>query len=182
MILVNSFQLKIDSMKNLITAILVCISFNLFSQAEDDNFYLVDSKISWHKTYKTNKTLEQVLAYFEESDIFKKVKIENNQVFGQLNPHATNPKITGVPGVHPLVNKTDFKGDVNIQYRSKEKEYVVYFTNLTQVGRGDLLKKNEEQTFEQNFLKAGISEYRPYFLKRNKTVYNETFIPIFEIK
>lgn len=182
MILVNSFQLKIQSMKNMITALLLFFTIQLYSQAQDDNFYLVDGKISWHKAYKTEKTKEQVLNFFEKSDIFKKVTIENDQIYGQLNPHATNPKITGVAGVHELVNKTDFKGDVNIQYRAKEKEYVVYFTNLTQVGRGDLLKKNEEQTFEQNFLKPELSEYRPYFLRRNKTVYNKTFIPIFEMK
>lgn len=169
-------------MKTIFSTLLVLISFTLFSQAQDENFYLNDSKISWSKAYKTDQTKEQVFHYFEDAAIFKVVKIENDQVFGRLEPHATNPKITGVAGVPELVNKTDFTGDVNIQYRPKEKEYVVYFTNLTHVGRGDYLKKREEQSFEENFLKKGLSEYRPYFLKSPKEVYNATFSPIFEMK
>jgi hypothetical protein len=169
-------------MKYIIATLLVFITLNTFSQAQDENFYLADSKISWSKAYKTDKTQEQILAFFEKSDIFKKVEIINNQLFGELNPHATNPKITGVAGVPKIVNDNDFKGNVSIQYRPKEKEYVVTFDNLMFVGRGNYFKKKEEQLFEDHFLQKDISEYRLYFLKKPKSVYNQTFDKIFMMK
>lgn len=169
-------------MKNVLTIILSFICLSIFSQAEDQNFYLNDAEVSWQKAYSTNKTQQEVYTYFENSNIFNVVKIENNQVIGRLNLHATNPKKTGVAAVPEIVNKTDFKGDVIVKYREKEKDYVVTFKNIILVGRGDFLKKKEEQTFEDNFLRAGVSEYRPYFLRKPKKVYNLTFIPIFEIK
>jgi len=169
-------------MKYIITSLLILFTIQLYSQAQDENFYLSDSKISWNKAYKTDKTKEQIFEFFENSSIFKVVKIEKDMVLGRLEPHATDPKITGVAGVPEVVNKNDFKGDVNIQYRPKEKEYIVSFTNLTLVGRGDFMKKREEQSFETHYLIKGKSEYRRYFLKRPKKVYNATFTPIFEMK
>lgn len=169
-------------MKFIITSTLLFLTLFLFSQAQDENFYLADSKISWNKAYKTDKTQEQVFSYFEKSDLFSEFKIINNQIFAILKPHATNPKITGVAGVHKIVNDNDFKGNVAIQYRSKEKEYVVIFDNLKFIGRGNYFKKKEEQSFEDHFLQKDISEYRLYFLKKPKSVYNQTFDKIFKME
>lgn len=156
--------------------------FNSFSQAEDENFYLNDNKITWQKAFPTKKSKEEVYAYFEKSKLFDVFKIENNQIFATLKPHATDPKKTGVAAVPEVVNKNDFKGMVVIEYRAKEKDYVVTMTDMVLVGRGDFLKKHEEQTFEENYLRKGISEYRPFFVKQVKSVYNTTFLAIFEMK
>lgn len=169
-------------MKYILTLIITLLTISLFAQAEDQNFYLVDANMSWQKAYSTDKSKDQVLAYFENSDIFKKVVIENGQIVGKLDKHAVDPNKTGIPGVPPIINKTDFIGDIVIRYRAKEKDYVVQFTNLTMVGRGDLLKKNEEQVFEVQFVSKSSGKYRPGFLKRPKEVYNTTFTPIFEMK
>jgi len=158
------------------------ITSHVFSQAEDENFYLNDNKIIWQKAFSTKKSQEEVYAYFEKSKLFDDFKIENNQIFAKLKPHATDPKKTGVAAVPEVVNKNDFKGMVVIEYRAKEKDYVVTMTDMVLVGRGDFLKKNEEQPFEENYLKKGISEYRPFFVKQVKSVYNTTFLSIFEMK
>lgn len=169
-------------MKQLLIIIFLIFSLDTFSQAEDQNFYLVDAKISWQKSYPTDKSKEEVLAYFEDADIFKKATVENGQIIGKLNNYATDPNKTGVANVPDIVNKNDFKGDVVIRYRAKEKDYVVQFTNLTMVGRGDFFKKKEEQAFEVQFVSKSSGKYRPGFLKSPKEVYNTTFIPIFEMK
>jgi hypothetical protein len=169
-------------MKYLLILISLSFSLTLFAQAEDENFYLADGKMSWQKSYPTEKTKEEIITFFENSKIFKVVKIENNQIVGILKPHAVDPNKTGVAGVPPIINKTDFKGDVVIQYRVKEKDYVVSFTSLVFVGNGEVLAKNEEQAFEEQFVSKSSGKYRPGFLVKPKTVYNTTFIPIFEIK
>jgi hypothetical protein len=174
--------MKTNSMKKLIIALLMIVPISLIAQAEDENFYLSDGKISWQKSYSTTKTQAEIYAYFEESDIFKVVKIEENVVVGRLKNHATNPDKTGVAGVPAIVNKTYFKGDVQIQYRAKEKDYVVSFSDLTFVGRGEMMKKKEEKPFEAQFYSSSTQKYRPGFLKSPKKVYNATFIPIFEMK
>lgn len=169
-------------MKHLLFILLFSITINSYSQAEDQNFYLVDAKISWQKAYSTEKSKEELLSYFENAKIFKKVSIENGQIIAKLDNHAINLDKTGEANVPDIVNKTDFIGDVVIRYRSKEKDYVVQFTNLTVVGRGDFLKKKEEQSFETHFVSKSTGKYRPGFLRSPKEVYNATFTPIFEIK
>ena len=181
-VLVISFKINPYNMKLILSSILLFLSLLVFSQAQDENFYLADSKISWSKAYKTEQTQEQVYTYFENSDLFSEFKIINNQIIGVLKPHSTNPKITGVAGVHKIVNDNDFKGNVAIQYRPKEQEYVVTFDNLKFIGRGNYFKKKEEQLFEDHFLQKDIGEYRLYFLKKPKSVYNQTFDKIFMIK
>jgi hypothetical protein len=168
-------------MKYLLGLIALLLALNIFAQAEAENFYLNDAKISWQKAYDTEKTQEQVLSYFENSKIFKVVKIENNQIVGKLKPHATDPNKTGVAGIPPIVNKTDFNGDVVIQYRTKEKDYVVSFTNIHFVGRGDFLDKNEEQAFEEQYVSKSNYKYRPGFLKNPKEIYNTTFSELFKL-
>lgn len=163
---------------------LIFLSLNLLclAQAEDENFYLNDAKISWSKSYPTTLSKEAIFAFYEKSKLFDKIKIENGVFYATLKPLATDPKKTGVADVPELVNKTDFKGDVVIQYRAKEKEYVISITNLKVIGRGDFLKKNEEQTFEENYLRKGVSAYRPFFLKLVKSVYNSRFSEVLEMK
>lgn len=169
-------------MKTIFILLSFTFTINCFSQAEDENFYLNDSKITWQKAYSTKKTQEEVFAYFEKSKKFEFFKIENNQIFAKLKPHATDPEKTGVAAIPAIVNKNDFKGMVVIQYRAKEKDYLVSMTEMLLVGRGDFFKKNEEQTFEDHYLRNGVSEYRPYFVKQVKSVYNITFSVIFEMK
>lgn len=169
-------------MKYFIFSLILLFSLNAFSQAEDQNFYLVDGKISWQKSYLTDKSKDEILAYFENSKLFKKVIIENGQIIGKLKNHATDPNKTGVAGVPTIVNKNKFNGDVVIRYRSKEKDYIVQFTNINFFGTGENLKKNSEKPFEEQFYSASTGKYRPGFLKSPKTVYNLTFIPLFEIK
>jgi len=173
---------KYYNMKYILTIISLMITLSSFAQAEAENFYLVDGKMSWQKAYSTDKSQEEVLSYFENSKIFKVVKIENNQVVGKLKRHVVDPNKTGVAGVPPIINKTDFSGEISIQYRVKEKDYVVSFTSLVFVGNGEILGKNEEQPFEEQFVSKSSGKYRPGFLVKPKTVYNTTFIPIFEIK
>ncbi len=165
----------------ILTAVALLFSSIVFSQAQDENFYLVEAEISWQKAYSTTKTEAQVFAYFEDSELFSVVKLEGKQLVGRLKNHATDPNKTGVAGVPAIVNKTDFKGNVSIQYRVEEKDYVVYFTNLLVVGRGDFLKKKEEQPFEQHFVSKASGKYRPGFLKKPKKVYNTTFSKLFEL-
>lgn len=169
-------------MKYFSAIILLLFTSNIFSQAQDQNFYLVDAKISWQKAYPTEKNKEEVLSYFENSDIFKKATNENGQIIGKLNVFSIDPNKTGEANVPDVVNKNDFTGDVSIQYRAKEKDYVVQFTNLKMVGTGEYLKKKEEQDFEVQFVSKSSGKYRPGFLKSPKKVYNTTFTPIFEIK
>lgn len=169
-------------MKHTIFIFLMIFSVNIYAQAEDENFYLNDSKMTWQKAYVTNKSQQEIFAYFEKSKIFKKIIIENNQLIGELEPHATDPKKTGVAAVPVVVNKNDFSGKVIIQYRPKEKDYLVSMTEMVLIGRGDYLPKNEEQPFEEHYLKKGESEYRPFFVKLVKEVYNTTFTEIFDMK
>ncbi len=169
-------------MQYFILLLSLVFTLHVFSQAEDENFYLNDNKITWQKAFSTKKSQEEVYAYFEKSKLFDVFKIDNNQIFATLKSHSTDPKKTGVAGVPEVVNKNDFKGMVVIQYRAKEKDYMVTMTDMVLVGRGDFLKKNEEQTFEENYLRKGISEYRPFFVKQVKSVYNSTFSAIYEIK
>ncbi|MCW8898361.1 MAG: hypothetical protein OQJ96_11790 [Flavobacteriales bacterium] len=169
-------------MKHIFLLLSLAFALNSFSQAEDENFYLNDSKITWQKAFSTKKTQAEVYAYFEKSKKFDVFKIENNQIFAKLKPHATDPKKTGVAAVPAIVNKNDFKGMVVIQYRPKEKDYLVTMTDMLLVGRGDFFKKNEEQTFEEHYLRKGVSEYRPFFVKQVKSVYNITFSTIFRMK
>jgi len=170
-------------MKNILWLVIFILStIQTFSQAEDQNFILSDSKIIWQKVYKTNKSKDELIKYFKESEIFSLFKVENNQIIAQLKPHHTDPKKTGVAGVPPLINKTDFIGLVVIDFKEKEKMYRVTFSNINIVGKGELLSKGEKQTFEENFLRKGVSAYRPFFLVKPCKIYNTTFTEIFTIK
>lgn len=167
-------------MRQLIVLFVLMPVFAL-AQAEDENFYLNDEKLSWQKAYATDKSMEEVYTYFENSALFEKVRIENKVFYAKLKSQQTDAKKTGIPGVPPIVYKTDYKSDVMIQYRPKEKDYVVSMTDIVFVGRGDFLKKNEKKPFEEEFVRAGETKYRPGFLRKPKKVYNFYFSALFEL-
>ncbi|MCB0403115.1 MAG: hypothetical protein KDD41_13590 [Flavobacteriales bacterium] len=168
-------------MKQLFLSLCLLVAASMFAQAEDQNFYLNDDKISWQKAYATEKSKEEVYQYFENSDIFQKVKQEGNLIIGRLNYYSVDVKKVGIVGVPQIVQKTDFTANVSISYRPEEKDYVVSLSDLVFVGRGDFLKKKEEKPLEEQFVRTGYNEYRPGFLKRPKEVYNTTISPIFEM-
>ena len=168
-------------MRHLIFLLPVIISINSFGQAQDENFYLNDDKLTWQKAYATDKTKEEVFNYFMESNILDKAKIEGNIVVAKLTPQFVDEKKVGIPGVPEIIRDNDFIGDVIVDYKTKEKEYVITVSNLQFLGRGDHLKKNEKQDFEEQFVRIGYNKYRPGFLKRPKEVYNFTISPIFEM-
>ena len=150
-------------MKYFIFSIVLFFSINIFAQAEDQNFYLIDGQINWQKAYSTEMSREEVLSFFENSTIFKKVIIKNGEVIGELKPHAIHPNKTGVAGVPKIVNENKFNGEVTIRYRSKEKDYVVQFSSINFYGTGENLKKNSEKPFEEQFYSESTGKYRPGF-------------------
>lgn len=166
-------------MKKLIVLFVLLPVFAL-AQAEDENFYLNEQKLSWQKAYPTEKSMEEIYTYFEEHDMFKVVKIENKVLYAKLKPQSTDLKV-GSPGVPPIMVKTDYNGAVMIQYRQKEGDYVVSLTELQFVGKGDFLKKNEEQAFEVQFVHKTDNKYRPGFLRKPKRIYNGLFSELFEL-
>lgn len=170
------------NLKNITLLLLVfCVSVLANAQAENENFYLNDDKLTWQKSYVTDKSKDEVYNYFVESELFDKAKVEGNVLVGKLAPHLVDEKKVGVPGVPEIIRKNDFIADVSIEYRAKEKDYVVSLTNLNFLGRGDNLKKKEKQPFEEQFVRVGYNKYRPGFLKKPKEVYNFTITPIFKM-
>ncbi len=167
-------------MKYLIIVITVLISLKSNGQAEDQNFILNGPNIIWQKVYETKKNKEELITYFKESDIFWFVKTESDTIFTKLKPQKINPVKTGVAGIPPIVNKTTFKGLVKIEL--KDKKYRVTMSNILLIGDGEILKKGEEQTFEENYLNKDKTAYRPFFLKKPKAVYNIHFNELFEIE
>lgn len=167
-------------MRRFFTLLFVVISIHAWSQAEDENFYLLDSKIFWRKAFPTEKPKDDIFRKYLESKVFDKIELIDDRLVGVIKPHQVDEKKTGVAGVPPIVNKPDFIANVIIEYRSKEKDYVISMSDILLVGTGEIIKKKEKQPFELHYLKKGITEYRPYFLKRPMKVYNITFSEIFE--
>lgn len=167
-------------MKYLIVVISLFIATNSNAQAEDANFLLKNFEISWQKVYDAKMTKEEIITYFKASDKFWLIEVVNDTIFTKLKPQKIDPAKTGVAGVPVIVNKTSFKGLVIIEL--KEKKYRVTLKNIVLIGDGELLKKGEEQTFEQNYLNKELIAYRPFFLKGPKEIYNLHFNNIFEIE
>ena len=166
-------------MKYLIINILLIFSINISAQ-EEDFFQLSNSKITWQKVYETPKTKAQLLTYFEDYKKFTAVRVVADTIFAKLKPQAIDVNVFGTVGVPPLVNKSKYKGYVRIEIR--DKRYRVTFNHLKLVGDGEIIKKNDEQTFEENFVRKDVSEYRPFFTKKPRDVYNHFFNTVFEIK
>lgn len=167
-------------MKYLIITLTLIASLTVKAQSESENFYLSSPEISWKKVYETTKIKEELITYFKASDLFWSTETIGDTIFAKLKPQKVDQTKTGVAGVPPIVNKTDYKGAVRIELR--DKKYRVIFKNIILIGNGEILKKGEEQTFEFNFLTKEDTEYRPGFLKKPNTIYNITFTNLFEIK
>ena len=167
-------------MKYLSVVLAILISINSNAQAEDANFLLNKSKVAWQKVYDSKMTKQELINYFKASDKFWLVEVVADTIFTKLKPQKIDPVKTGVAGVPTIVNKTDYKGIVRIELR--ENKYRVSLTNIFLIGDGEILKKGEEQTFEQNYLNKEQTEYRPFFLKRPKEIYNIHFNELFQIK
>lgn len=167
-------------MKYLIIAFTLFTSITIHAQAESENFYLSDEKISWKKVYETSLTKQDIINYFKKSDLFWSTETVGDTLFCKLKQQRVDPTKTGVAGVPEIVNKTSYKGLVKIEL--KDKKYRIVFTNIILVGDGEIVKKGEEQTLELNFLTKENTEYRPGFLKKPNTIYNITFTDLFEIK
>ena len=168
-------------MKYLLTTTLLISSFVVNAQKTEDYFQLSNSEMTWEKVYETTKTKEQLIAYFEEYDKFTAVRVVADTILAKLKPQAIEDiNVFGVVGLPPLVNKSKYKGLVRIEI--KGSRYRVTFNHLELVGDGEIIKKNEDQTFEENFVRKDVSEYRPFFTKKPKDVYNYWFNTVFEIK
>jgi len=167
-------------MKYLIVGAFLISSLTASSQKGEDFFQLSNSKIAWQKVYETPKTKEQLITYFEEYKKFTAIRLVSDTIFAKLRPQAIDVNVFGTVGVPSLVNKCKYKGWVKIEMR--DNKYRVTFNRLKLVGNGEILKKNAEQTFEENFVRKDVSEYRPFFTKKPKDVYNHFFNAVFEIK
>lgn len=167
-------------MKYLIVITSIVLSLNGFGQAEDQNFTLSESTIIWQKVYETEKTKDELINYFKESGLFWTTETKGDQLIGKLKHQKIDPDKTGVAGVPPIVNKTDYKALVIIDL--KEKKYRVTMQNIVLIGDGEVLKKGEEQSFETTYLNKELTAYRPFFLKKPSEVYNITFNTLFEIE
>jgi len=167
-------------MKYIIATILFISSYNINAQKEEDSFQLSNYQITWQKVYETPKTKGELLTYFEEYNKFTAIRIIADTILAKLQPQEIDVTVFGVVGVPVLVNKCKYKGDVRIEIR--DEKYRVTFSHLELIGDGEVLKKNETQTFEENFVRKDVSEYRPFFTKKPKDVYNHFFNTVFEIK
>jgi hypothetical protein len=167
-------------MKYLLIFILATSTLVAKAQAESENFYLSEGKISWKKVYETTLSKEDVIKFYKASGLFWSTETVADTLFCKLKQQRVDPSKTGVAGVPEIVNKTSFKGLVRIEL--KDKKYRIVFTDIVLVGDGEILKKGEEQTLEFNFLTKENTEYRPGFLKKPNTIYNTTFTELFQIK
>ena len=171
--------LPLVTMKNLLIIITLFIAIG--AKAQNPNFSLTSSKITWKKVYETTKTKQELITYFTTSGILeKKFIVVEDTIYGTLSPNKTDPDKTGSAGVPEAVNKTDFKGKVIIHL--KDGKYRVTFKEITLIGRGDFLKKKEEKPMEEYFVRRTKSEYTPGFLKKPNRIYDTTFSEIFLIK
>lgn len=167
-------------LRNYILLLFLAVCVKAFTQAESDNFYLFEEKITWKKVYETTKSKAELIDYFKNSGLFWTTETIADTIYGKLKLQKIDPAKTGVAGVPELVNKTGIKGNVKIEL--KDKKYRILFTEILMVGNGEILKKGEEQSLEYNFLNKELTAYRPGFLKKPSWVYNTTFSELFEIK
>ena len=164
-------------MKYLLIALTAIISLTINAQ---ENFHLTSGEVTWEKVYETTKTKEQVIAHFEQSKLFKLFKVEEGKVFATLKPHPIDVDRTGIAGVPEILRKTDFAGDILIRF--KDNKYRITFTKIVLVGHGDVLKKGARQPFEKHYVNKDGKDYRKYFVKKPRTIYNNHFNELFVIE
>jgi len=163
-------------MKHLLIAFALITSISLKAQ---ENFHLTSGEVTWEKVYETEKSKEDVIAHFEKSKLFKLFKIEDGKVFATLKPQPIDIDRTGIAGVPTILRKTDFAGKILIRF--KDNKYRVTYTEIVLVGHGDLIKKGERQPFELHYVNKDGKDYRKYFVKKPRTIYNNHFNELFTI-
>jgi hypothetical protein len=161
--------------------IIIAISlFTTISLSAQDNFFLASGEVTWEKVYESEKTKEAIIAHFEKSGLFKPFLVEDGKVIATLKPQAIDVDRTGIAGVPPILRKTDFAGTIMIRF--KDGKYRVTYTQIKLVGHGDLIKKGERQAFELHYVNKDGKDYRKYFLKKPRTIYNNHFNELFELE
>lgn len=163
-------------MKYIIIAISLITTLTLSAQ---DNFVLTEGEVSWEKVYESEKTKEEIIAHFENSGLFKIFKVVDDKILTTLKPQPIDVVKTGIAGVPTILRKTDFAGTVIISF--KPGKYRVSYSKILLVGHGDLIKKGERQAFELHYVNKDGKDYRKYFVKKPRTIYNEHFNEIFTI-
>ena len=164
-------------MKYIIIAIALITTLSLKAQ---ENFHLTSGEVTWEKVYETEKSKEEVIAHFEKSSLFKIFKVEEGKVFATLKPQGIDLERVGIAGVPTILRKTDFAGKVLIRF--KDNKYRVTYTEIVLVGHGDLIKKGERQPFELHYVNKDGKDYRKYFVKKPRTIYNNHFNELFVIE
>jgi hypothetical protein len=164
-------------MKYLIIAFVLISTLSLKAQ---DNFFLASGEVTWEKVYESEKTKEVIIAHFEKSGLFKPFLVEDGKVIATLKPQPIDVDRTGIAGVPTILRKTDFSGTIMIRF--KDGKYRVTYTKIMLVGHGDLIKKGERQSFENHYVNKDGKDYRKYFVKKPRTIYNNHFTELFELK
>ena len=164
-------------MKYIIIAIALITTLSVKAQ---ENFHLTSGEVTWENVYETEKSKEEVIAHFEKSKLFKIFKVEEGKVFATLRPQPIDVDRTGIAGVPTILRKTDFAGKILIRF--KDNKYRVTYTEIVLVGHGDLIKKGERQPFELHYVNKDGKDYRKYFVKKPRTIYNNHFNELFVIE
>jgi len=166
-------------MKHLIIVITLISSLSLNAQ---DHFVLEEGKVSWVKVYETKKSKEDVITHFKSSGLFKLFRVEDGKIIATLRPQSVDKDDKKIAGTLPpaLVVKTNFAGTVTIGL--KEGKYRVIYTDILIVGNGELIKKGEKQPFEKHYVNKDGKDYRPFFHKKTKGIYNLRFNEVFQLE
>lgn len=164
-------------MKYIIIALALLTTLSIKAQ---ENFSLASGEVTWEKVYESEKTKEAIIAHFEKSGLFKPFKVIEGKVIAKLKPQPIDVVRTGIAGVPTVLRKTDFAGTVIISF--KDGKYRVTYTKILLVGHGDLIKKGEKQPFEKHYVNKDGKDYRKYFVKRPRTIYNNHFNELFELE
>jgi hypothetical protein len=167
-------------MKYLIIAIALLTTINL--KAQEDHFSLTEGKGNWQKVYETKKSKEELIAHFENSELFKRVKVEEDKIMATLKPQAIDKDDKAIAGSlpPPLTVKANYAGTVII--RLKDNKYRVTFSDILLVGNGELIKKGEKQTFEKHYVNKDGKAFRNSFQKKPSVIYNAAFSRIFQLE
>lgn len=145
-----------------------------------ENFFLASGEVTWEKVYESEQTKEAIIAHFEKSGLFKIFKVEEGKVFATLKPQQIDLEKVGIAGVPTILRKTDFAGKILIRF--KDNKYRVTYTEIVLIGHGDLIKKGERQPFELHYVNKDGKDYRKYFVKKPRTIYNNHFNKLFELE
>ena len=167
-------------MRYLIIAIALITSVTL--NAQNDQFFLSEGKVTWQKVYETTKTKEELITYFKNSGLFKNFKAEEDNIFASLKRQSIDKEDREIAGTlpPPLTVKANYAGTVIIGL--KDNKYRVTFKEILVVGNGELIKKGEKQPFEQHYVNKDGKDFRISFNKKSRVIYNAAFSAIFKLE